>query len=73
MQKWFKQITHQWLSESIGKSPNSRRLISNAINQLESNNFIFVERLKTVHKTYDESKNKIICNHKDIHMYTVIN
>lgn len=45
-----KQITHQWLSESIGNSSNSIRLISKAINDLESFNFISVERTKTVHK-----------------------
>lgn len=67
-----KQITHQWLSESIGNSSNSIRLISKAVNELESNNFIYVERLKTVHKTYDELSNKIISNPKDIHVYSII-
>ncbi|OSA97941.1 UNVERIFIED_ORG: hypothetical protein B2H98_06045 [Clostridium botulinum] len=66
------QITHQWLCESIGNSCNSRRLISAAINQLKSQNLITVQRLKTVHKTYNEATNKIICNPKDIHIYSIV-
>ncbi|MCQ2011972.1 hypothetical protein [Clostridium butyricum] len=66
-----RQLTHQWLSESIGNSSNSRRLISKAVNDLELFNFISVERTKTVHKVLNESTGKIICNPKDVHCYSI--
>lgn len=70
--KGSSQLTHQWLSESIGNSSNSRRLISKAINDLEAFNFISVERTKTVHKVLNESTGKIISNPKDVHYYSII-
>lgn len=66
-----RQLTHQWLSESIGNSSNSRRLISKAVNELESFNFISIERTKKVHKVLNESTGRIICNPKDVHYYSL--
>lgn len=67
------KITHECLSCSIGNSSNSRRLVYNAANNLESLNFIAIERIKTTHKRYLDNTDRIICTPKDVHIYSLVN
>ena len=66
-----KQVTHEWLCKRIGKSTNSRRLISNALNKLHEGGFIFIFKDRVIHKVFYPETNTYVCNPKEIHLYMI--